>query len=74
MTLPVAPPIFAPPPQEYDAEYIANIINELEIFIRKLNTNGSVTAKTVQITDLPTSSAGLPSGTLWNDTGTVKVV
>lgn len=28
----------------------------------------------VQITGLPTSSAGLPSGYLWNDAGTLKIV
>lgn len=73
MTLPVTPPIFTPAPLEYDQEYLNSLIDELEIFIKRLNTIGSVTAKTVRITDLPTSSAGLPAGTLWNDTGTVKV-
>lgn len=73
MTLPVAPPVFAPAPQEYSQEYMNQVVDELETWIKKLNNIGSVTAKTVRITDLPTSSAGLPSGTLWNDTGTVKV-
>jgi len=73
MTLPVNPPVFAPAPKEYSQEYIGSLVDELENFFKKLNTIGSVTAKTVRITDLPTSSAGLPSGTLWNDTGTVKV-
>jgi hypothetical protein len=27
----------------------------------------------VNIQNLPTSSAGLPAGTLWNDSGTLKV-
>jgi hypothetical protein len=73
MTLPVAPPIFTSAPEEYDQEYMSQLVDELETFIKKLNNIGSVTAKTVRITDLPTSSVGLPSGTLWNDTGTVKV-
>ena len=29
--------------------------------------------KAVTITDLPTASAGLATGTLWNSSGTVKV-
>jgi hypothetical protein len=74
MTLPVTPPIFTPAPQEYDQEYLNSLVDELEMFIKRLNTIGSVTAKTIKITDLPTSSAGLPIGTLWNDSGTVKVV
>jgi hypothetical protein len=73
MTLPVTPPIFSPAPEEYSQDYINSVMDELEKFIRTLNTIGSVTAKTVRITDLPTSSAGLPVGTLWNDSGTVKV-
>lgn len=33
-----------------------------------------LTVETLRVTKLPTSSAGLPSGALWNDAGTVKVV
>lgn len=34
---------------------------------------GSGTRGRVLILNLPTSSAGLPSGALWNDTGTLKI-
>lgn len=73
MTLPVAPPIISPAPEQYSQEWGNNLVDELENLVRRLNTIGPIQAKTVQITDLPTSSAGLSSGYLWNDSGTVKV-
>jgi hypothetical protein len=73
MSLPAQKPILSSAPEEYNQVWMDSIVSELENFIQRLNTIGSVTAKTVRITDLPTSSAGLPSGSLWNDSGTVKV-
>jgi hypothetical protein len=51
------------------------------VVISTLSTDGSnpnliIQAKTggyVQISDLPTSSAGLPSGTLWNNSGVLHI-
>lgn len=74
MSLPVAPPLLSQAPPEYNQEWANYLIEELENLVRRLNTIGPIQAKTVQITDLPTSSAGLSSGYLWNDSGTVKVV
>lgn len=73
MSLPVQPPVLSPAPQEYDQNYMNTLIEEVENLVRRLNTIGPIQATTVQITDLPTSSAGLSSGYLWNDSGTVKV-
>lgn len=73
MSLPAQPAMFSPAPAEYNQEYLNSLVGELENFITKLNTIGPVQATTIQVTDLPTSSAGLPSGYLWNDSGTVKV-
>ncbi len=73
MSLPTQKPIFYPAPSEYDADYFNSILGELENFVERLNTIGPVTATTMRITDLPTSASGLPSGYLWNDSGTVKV-
>lgn len=74
MALPVAPPILTPAPSEYSQEWGNNLVDELENLVRRLNTIGPIQATMVQITSLPTSSAGLSSGYLWNDSGTVKVV
>lgn len=38
-----------------------------ELLVKSINTD------TLRATALPTSSAGLPAGSLWNDAGTVKV-
>ena len=35
---------------------------------------GKLQAETANLANLPTSSAGLSSGDLWNDSGTVKIV
>lgn len=34
---------------------------------------GKIKAETANLANLPTSSAGLSSGDLWNDSGTVKI-
>lgn len=44
-------------------------------YLDQTTVDGIATFTTnVLMTDLPTSSVGLPSGSLWNDSGTVKVV
>lgn len=74
MTIPTERrPLFSNAPEVYDQDWMNNLVGELDFFTKLINNEGPVTAKTVRITDLPTSSAGLPSGSLWNDTGTVKV-
>ena len=37
-------------------------------------TSALVNKTIVNITNLPTSTAGLVSGTVWNDTGTLKII
>lgn len=37
-------------------------------------SDGALQASTVNLTDLPTSSAGLSTGDLFNDSGVVKIV
>lgn len=73
MTLPVERPMLGQAPAEYDQGFMNALIIELENFAERLNTIGLVRATQVRITDLPTSSVGLTSGYLWNDSGTVKV-
>lgn len=40
----------------------------------KLDVNGKARATSLNLSALPTSSAGLSSGDLWNDVGTVKII
>ena len=67
------PPRLPEAPQEYDMGYMSDLVRALEIFIEQERNPGDLRASTLTITDLPTSATGLETGTLYNDSGTVKV-
>lgn len=76
MTLPVSNPLLPPPPREYDSRIFAGWVQQLELFFKKLNTNGPIAASTLNLSALPTSATGLRSGDVWHDTTThvLKIV
>jgi len=61
-------------PMNYDQTYMNRLISQLERYVLISETPGQILATKARLTDLPTSSAGLSAGDLWNDTGTVKIV
>ncbi len=69
----VPPPRLPEAPPEYSVGYMSDLIRALEIFIEQERNPGDLRASTITITDLPTSATGLETGTLYNDSGTVKV-
>jgi len=69
----VPPPRLPEAPQEYSLSYMSDLVRALEIFIEQERNPGDLRASTITITDLPTSATGLETGTLYNDSGTVKV-
>lgn len=69
----VAPPRLPEPPDEYSRPYMADLIRALEIFIEQERNAGEIRATNITLTDLPTSATGLETGTLYNDSGTIKV-
>ena len=69
----VAPPRLPEPPIEYTQQYMADLVRSLQVFIEQERNPGDIRASTLTITDLPTSATGLETGTLYNDSGTVKV-
>ena len=69
----VPPPRLPEAPPEYSVGYMSDLIRALEIFIEQERNPGGIRASTITITDLPTSATGLETGTLYNDSGTVKV-
>lgn len=69
----IAPPRLPEAPQQYSQQYMEDLLRSLEIFIQQERTPGKLRGTTITLTDLPTSSTGLETGTLWNDAGTVKV-
>ena len=68
------PPRLPEAPQQYDPQYMADLLRALEIFISQERTPGEMRGTKIPLTDLPTSSSGLESGALFNDSGTVKIV
>lgn len=78
---------FPLPPKEYDQQYMQRLVRQLQIFINQLSAQGPITAASdltesdmrhpisaLTLLNLPTSSTGLPVGSVWNDSGTLKVV
>ena len=75
------------PPKEYSPEYMGRLLRQLNPILTKLNsvrplTVGSDLSQQVvgypisglTIVNIPTSSANLPSGSVWSDNGTLKIV
>ena len=69
----VAPPRLPEPPTEYTQQYMADLIRSLQTFIEQERNPGEMRGTKLTLTDLPTSAVGLEAGTLYNDSGTVKV-
>ena len=67
-------PVLPVPPVQYDQNWANQLIRNLNAYFTALQNPGPMRATTITLTDLPTSSAGLASGSLWNDSGTVKIV
>ena len=74
-------------PKDYSQEYMNRLLKQLSIVIAKINairplTVGSdLSQQTVgypisglTIVNVPTSSVNLPSGSVWSDGGTLKIV
>jgi hypothetical protein len=74
-------------PKEYSQEYMNRLLRQLSFVISRINairplTVGSdLSQQTVgypisglTIVNVPTSSANLPSGSVWSDSGTLKIV
>ena len=69
----VAPPRLPEPPLEYTQQYMADLVRSVQTFIEQERNPGEMRGTKLTLTDLPTSATGLEAGTLYNDSGTVKV-
>ena len=74
MSRQLVPPTFALPPDEYDPQYFNDMVRSLSQLVTQLQNPGELRGTKITLTELPTSSEGLESGSLFNDNGTVKVV
>lgn len=70
----IAPPRLPEPPPEISQVYMQDLLRALELFISQERNPGELRGTKITLTDLPTSSSGLETGALWNDSGTVKIV
>ena len=75
------------PPKEYDQQYLMRLIRQLQLFINQSTAQGPITAgsdltltdmqhpiSALTLINIPTSPTGLPSGSVWSDGGTLKIV
>ena len=71
-----APRLPNPPPDiPFNVQsYLQDLTRALEVFIQQTNNPGELRGSTITLTNLPTSSSGLETGALYNDSGTVKIV
>ena len=74
MSRQLVPPTFSLPPNEYNAEYFNEMVRSLSQLVTQLQNPGELRGTKITLTQLPTSSEGLESGSLFNDNGTVKIV
>lgn len=70
----LGPPRLPTPPDEITRYYMEDLIRVLEIYIQQESNPGDMRGTTLTLTQLPTSAAGLETGALYNDAGTVKIV
>ena len=62
------------PPGDYDVRYLRDLTRALQVFIDQERNPGELRGTKITLTDLPTSSSGLETGALFNDSGTIKIV
>lgn len=74
------------PPREYSVEYMNRLLRQLLLSFDRLNTVGPISCGSdlsgtagypvsgLTIINVPTSPTGLPSGSVWSDGGTLKIV
>lgn len=70
----IAPPRLPEAPADYSQQYMQDLLRALELFISQERNPGEMRGTKLTLTDLPTSASGLETGSLYNDSGTVKVV
>lgn len=73
----VPPPRLPNPPEDLPFPvqmYLQDLTRALEVFIEQTNNPGVMRGSQLTLTDLPTSTSGLETGALYNDSGTVKIV
>jgi hypothetical protein len=74
-------------PGQYNAEYMNRLLKQISVALAKIEAVGPVLCGSdlsgnivghpvsgLTILNVPTSPTGLPSGSVWSDSGTLKIV
>jgi hypothetical protein len=69
-----APPTLPLPPAEYTPQYFDQLVRSLNTYFRQVGSTTPIVVDSITLNNLPTSATGLPVGSVWNDTGTLKIV
>lgn len=59
---------------EYSKDHMDRLVTVLDQHLSRLNGRRKLTGTTLNLSDLPTSSAGLKPGDVYNDAGVLKIV
>ena len=70
----VTQPTFPVPPQEYDSNYMAEIIRAFSVFQQQIINPGEGRATNFTLTNLANNDTGLETGALFAQNGHVKIV
>jgi hypothetical protein len=70
----VPDPVLSLPPLQYDVQYMDMIVRQLNYYMQQHANPGGISGTTLSLSELPTSSTGLPSGSVWVDTAAGNVL
>ena len=61
-------------PSTYDPEYFNQVIRALNVYFRQLDSTSPIVIDSLTLLALPTSALGQRVGTVYNDSGVLKIV
>ena len=71
---PTVPPFFANPPQEYDANYFADVVRAFSVFIGQQRNSGDIRATEITFTNLPSGTDdSIGVGAVFEVDGNLKI-
>jgi hypothetical protein len=66
-------PFFPTPPDEYNRQYMAQLVRAFAVFVQQVNNPGDAVYSNLRLTNLPTNDQGLSTGALFQHEGFVKI-
>ena len=69
----VPAPFFPMPPDQYNRQYMAQVVRAFSVFVQQVNNPGDAVYSNLRLTNLPTNDQGLQTGALFQHDGFVKI-